>query len=264
MAKEQIQIRDFELFYDIVKSLTKMAEGIKFIIDENGLVVYAKNDYSKCNLSSNCVYSNTNVEFCIADLSTMVKIFTTVKDMYRDTYDSVKIFYEKPFLKIESGKFKTKVAACDEQRVSKFISTKIKTELTPKIEFTTSSNMIKTINSHSFIFQDSASARIYITTESDMQNNTIFATIGNENNELANSATLELGLINSGSLLKDDGSAMKVIIDFNRLNILNMVPSDEIKVMIANERPVLVSKITKEGKNGSYFTVDICSFMMVR
>ena len=34
MAKEQIQIRDFELFYDIVKSLTKMAEGIKFIIDE--------------------------------------------------------------------------------------------------------------------------------------------------------------------------------------------------------------------------------------
>jgi hypothetical protein len=97
-----------------------------------------------------------------------------------------------------------------------------------------------------------------------MQNNTIFATIGNENNELANSATLELGLINSGSLLKDDGSAMKVIIDFNRLNILNMVPSEEIKVMIANERPVLVSKITKEGKNGSYFTIDICSFMMVR
>ena len=51
---------------------------------KNGLVVYAKNDYSKCNLSSNCVYSNTSVEFCIADLSTMVKIFTTVKDMYRD------------------------------------------------------------------------------------------------------------------------------------------------------------------------------------
>ena len=97
-----------------------------------------------------------------------------------------------------------------------------------------------------------------------MQNNTIFATIGNEGNELANSATLELGLINSGNLTNEDGTERKIILDFNRLNILNMIPSDEIKVMVAAERPVLVSKIERSGKDGAYFTAYICSFMMVR
>lgn len=264
MAKENIKINDFELFYEIVKSLTRIADGVKFTIDQNGMVVYAKNDYSKCNLTSNSVESQTPIEFCIGELSMFLKILTTVKEMYKDNYDSVKISYDQPFVKIESGKFKTRVASCDEQRISKFVATKIKTELSPMLEFTTSSNLIKAINSHSFIFQNSADARIYITTESEMQNNTIFATIGNEGNELANSITLELGLINTGTLKKDDGSQVKIILDFNRLNILNMVPSDEIKVMVAKERPVLVSSITRNGKNGTFFSVDICSFMMVR
>lgn len=264
MSKEYIQIKDFELFYEIVKSLTKMADGIKFMFDENGLIVYSKNDYSKCNLTSNAASSKNPIDFCIPELPMLLKILTTVKEMYKDDYDSVKLCYDKPFLRIESGKFKTKVTSCDEQRVSKFVATKIKTEMTPKLEFTTSSNLIKTINSHSFIFQDASTARIYITTESDMQNNTIFATIGNESNELANSITLELGLINSGDLTKDDGTKMKIILDFNRLNILNMFPSDEIHVMVANERPVLVSKISKNGKNDTFFSASICSFMMVR
>lgn len=264
MSRENIEVKDFELFYEIVKSLSRMAEGVKFIVDENGFVVYAKNDFSKCNLTSNAISCKEPLEFCIAELGMLLKILTTVKEMYKDNYGSVKFIYEKPFFKIESGKFKTKIATCDEQRVVKFVATKIKTQLTPRLEFTTNSNFIKAINSHSFIFQDSASARIYLTTETDMQNNTIFATIGNENNDLANSATLELGLINSGTLVKEDGTPLKIILNFDRLNILNMVPSDEIKVMVANERPVLVSQITKNGKNNSFFTIDICSFMMVR
>jgi hypothetical protein len=264
MSKENIQIRDFELFYEIVKSLTKIADGVKFMFDQNGLVVYAKNDYSKCNLTSNAAYSQNQVEFCIGELPMLLKILTTVKEMYKDDYESVKMSYEQPFLKVESGKFRTKVAACDEQRISKFVATKLKTELSPMLEFTTGSNLIKAINSHSFIFQNSADARSYITAEPEMQNNTIFATIGNEGNELANSITLELGLINSGTLKKDDGTDIKIILDFNRLNILNMVPSDEIKVMVAKERPVLVSNITKNGKNDTFFSISICSFMMVR
>ena len=264
MSRENIQIRDFELFYEIVRSLTKMAEGVKFMFDQNGLVVYAKNDYSKCNLTSNVASSQNPVEFCISELATFLKILTTVKEMYKDDYDSVRISFEQPFIKIESGKFKTKIAACDEQRIVKFVAKKISTELSPMLEFTTSSNLIKAINSHSFIFQSSSDARVYVTTESDMQNNTIFATIGNESNPLANSLTLELGLINSGTLTKPDGTILKVILDFNRLNILNMVPSDEIKVMVAKERPVLVSKITKNGKNDTFFSIEICSFMLVR
>jgi hypothetical protein len=264
MAKENIVIKDFELLYEIVKSLTKVVDGVKLSFDENGLVVYAKNDYSKCNISSNAAYSEHPIDVCIGDIAMFLKILTTVKELYKDNYDSVKMYYETPFLKIASGKFKTKIATLSEDVIARFVANKIKTELTPKLEFTTSTNLIKTINSHSFIFQNSGDARIYITTDSDMQNNTIFATIGNENNDLANSATLELGLINSGSLMNPDGNPQKIIIDFNRLNVLNMIPADEIKVMVANERPVLVSNITKNGKDGTYFSATICSLMMVR
>lgn len=264
MSRQTINIRDFDLFYDIVKSLTKMAEGIKFMVDENGLIIYAKNDYSKCNINSNAISSSSNIDFCIAELGTLLRILTTVKDIYKNDYSDVRFIYEKPFLKVESGKFKVKLSTCDEQRVAKYVASKIKTELTPKIEFTTNSALIKTINGHSFISPDPANIRVYITTEKDMQNNTVFATVGIESNELANSATLELGLLNSGSLTNADGVTQKVILDFNRLNILNMVPSDEIKIMVANERPVLVSNITKTGNNDSYFDITICSFMMAR
>lgn len=264
MARQNINISDFELFYEIVKSLTKMADGVKFIFDQNGLVVNAKNEYSKCNLTSNSASSSEPVEFCIGELQMFLKILSTVKEMYNGDYSSVKIAYDAPFLRIESGKFKTKISTREEEKIIKFIATKIKTELTPLVEFTTNSNMIKTINGHSFISPNIASARLYLREEPDMQRNTMFVTIGNENDELANSITLELGLINSGTLTSEDGTQKKIILDFNRLNILNMVPSDEIKVMIAKERPVLVSSVTKEGKNGSFFNVKICSFMMVR
>ena len=264
MSKENIHIRDFELLYDIVKAISRMADGVKFTIDENGLVIYAKNDYSKCNLTSNAVYSANKVEFCIGELAMFLRVLTTVKDTYKNDFSSVTMSYEQPFVRIESGKFKTKIAAVDEQRVSKFVATKIKSELMPRLEFTTSSNLIKTINSHSFIFQNPSDARIYVTTEKDMQNNTVFATIGNERNELSNSITLELGLINSGSILNDDGSQQKIILDFNRLNVLNIFQSDEIKVSIDKNLPILVSDTTKNGKNDSFFAAKVCSFMLVR
>lgn len=264
MARQNINILDFEMFYEIVKSLAKMADGVKFTFDKDGLVVNAKNEYSKCNLTSNSASSNETVEFSIGELQMLLKILGTVKDMYNGDYSSVRMAYDSPFLRIESGKFKTKISTREEEKILKFVSTKIKTELSPLVEFTTSTNMIKTVNSHSFIFPNMSSARLYLREEPDMQKNTMFVTIGNEGDELANSVTLELGLINSGSLTSDDGTVQKVILDFNRLNILNMVPSDEIKVMIAKERPVLLSSVTKEGKNGSFFSIKICSFMMVR
>lgn len=264
MAREEIEIRDYCLFYDVLRSLSRMADGVKLSFDESGLVVYAKNDYSKCNLSTNAARSKSKVEFCMADLPTLIRTMTTVRDMYKDDYGAVKVVYDRPFLRIESGKFKTKLSSCDEQRVSKFVSTKIQTAMTAKMEFTTSSSLIKAINAHSFVFGDTSTARIYLTTEKDMQNNTVFATIGSEDNELANSVTLELGLVNSGSLLNADGTPMRVVLDFNRLNILNMFPSDEIGVMIANERPVLVSNVTRNGSDDTFFTASVCSFMMVR
>lgn len=259
MTNNDIKINDFILFYDIVKSLTRIAEGVKMTVNDCGLTVFAKNDYSKCELTSNAVVSENEMCFCIGDIGMFLKILTTVKDIYDGDYSCVQLSYDRPFIKISSGKFRTKIATVDENRILNFIGTKVHTELTSQLDFTTSSGIIRTINSHSFIFNDSSSARIYLTTEDGMENNVIFATIGNEGNDLANSVTLELGLINSGSL-----GGRKIILDFNRLNILNIVPSDEIKVTLAKERPVLISKVSRNGKNNTFFNLGVYSFMMVK
>lgn len=50
MSKESIQIGDFQLFLDAVKSLAKFAEAAKFTIDSNGLAVYGKNNCARCEL----------------------------------------------------------------------------------------------------------------------------------------------------------------------------------------------------------------------
>ena len=92
-----------------------------------------------------------------------------------------------------------------------------------------------------------------------MENNVIFAKVGNESNETENYAVMELGLITSGVL-----SDRKIIIDFDRLNMLNILPSDEINVQIANERPVMISKTMKSGKNNSFLNINIYVFMMVK
>ena len=261
MSRQKIKLNDFELLYEVMKSLSKMSDGAKLTIDDCGLTVYAKNDFSKCELTSNAVTADEKVEFNIGSLGTLIKVLTTVKELYRDgDYSSdVSLSYEQPFLKIESKKFKTKIGAVEDDRISSFIGNKVHTALTDQMTFTTSSALIKAVNSHSFIFNDSNSARVYITTDPEMQSGSVFARIGNDQLDLADSATLELGLINSGCM--DD---RKVILDFDRLNILNMVPSDEIKVSIAKERPVIVTKFMKTGKGDTFFNINLYVFLMAR
>ena len=264
----KIDISDFPLFCDVVKSLGKMSDGIKFTVSDCGMTVYAKNDYSKCEMTSNCITSHGEVSFSIGDIGTLTRVMSTLRDLYGDDSGKISMEFDSPFLRFSSGKFKTKLATIDEDAIRNYIGTKVHTDLTPLAEFTTSSQMIKGINAHSFVFSDSGSARIYLTVEPDMQNNTVFATIGKEDEDLSNSATIELGLLTYGSFSEKDSSGMesqrKIILDFNRLNILNMVQSDEIKVMVAKERPVLSANIRKTGNNGTFFNLNIYSFLMVR
>lgn len=260
MSKEQIKISDFSLFAEIIDSVSKMSDGVKFAINDCGLTIYAKNDYSKCEITSNSVFSDSTIEFCIGDLNMFGKILNTLSSIYGSEVDnSIKIYFERPFVKIESKKFKTKLITAEESNIRNFIGTKVKTELIPQMEFTTNSSYIRSINSYSFITTDKKATRIYIECDSEMENNVIFAKIGNENNDLENCATLELGLVTSGTL-----SDRKIIVDFNRLNILNMLPSDEINVQIDSRNPVLISKVMKNGKNDTFFNINLYIFMMVK
>ena len=96
------------------------------------------------------------------------------------------------------------------------------------------------LNYHSFIFPKKEDAKIYLSEEPDMKKNTMFATIGNKVNDLSNSVTLEFGMINYGTL-----EDRKLVMDYHRLNMLNLITSDAIKVQLM-DKPVAMTKFKLE------------------
>ena len=253
MAKENIIISDFDLFTDSMKALVTTVGAAKFTINEAGLAIYgtAEKKIARCELTTNAIYSNNPVEFSLMDLQKFVKILMTVKDIHEGDYSNFKFIYDAPFIKFESKKFKTKLHTDQFEKIESWVSKKIETKMTPVFEFTTTSDMIKRINSHSFIFGGNTDdLRVYLETKADMENNTLFATLGNKSTELNNELTIKCGLVTLGKLEKT------IILDLQRLNLFNAIPSDSIKISLMNVN-VLVGKQKILGKNDSYFCFDI-------
>ena len=74
----EIKIRDYGLFQDVVKAMTKLTNAAKFQIGPNGLEVYGKNAYARGEFTTNSVYSDEPLEFCLDDVPLLLKILTTV------------------------------------------------------------------------------------------------------------------------------------------------------------------------------------------
>ena len=183
--KKQIYIRDFNIFYDVLKSTLKIVDSAKFIINDTGLAIYgARGKIARCEITSDSIYSTEKIEFSILDLNMLVKLAATIKDIHQDDFNDFKFIVDLPFLRFESKKIKTKISTVNEDIISKWISKKVETHLTPIFEFKTTTELIKRINNHSYIFNDSNGLRIYLETKEDMENNVVYATIGNKENNL--------------------------------------------------------------------------------
>lgn len=262
MAKRNlIVINDFNLFLEFVKTLNKIVESAKFILTQNGVEVYgARGRIARCELVSNaiCLSSDDTIEFSISNVSMLVKILQTVKDIHEDDYSDLKFSVDLPFLRLESKKFKTKISACDESIIAEWVSKKVQTQLVPEVEFTTTSDLIKRFNSHTFIFSDASSLRVYLEAKKDMEKNAIFATLGNKETNLNNEVTLKFGLMNSGELPEN----RSLIIDVERLNLFNSIQSNNIKITLAKNVNVLISKTQLTGKNNTYFNFSIYNTLL--
>lgn len=92
-----------------------------------------------------------------------------------------------------------------------------------------------------------ASIRVYLTTDSEMESGSVFATLGNRATRLDNEITLKFGLATFGQLQS------QLVLDVDRLNLLDAAPADDqsIQLMDAN---VLVSKVDVTAKSGAFFT----------
>lgn len=268
MAKQQIKINDFDLFAEVVKSAAKIVDSAKFSIRQTGLEIYgARHKIARCELTSNAVVSDVPVEFSIEKLGMLLRILQSVKDAHNGDFSGLSFSFDSPFVRFESKKFKTKFATCNESLIEGWISKRIEAIMTPSFEFTCTSDMIKRVNGHSFMFADPKDVRVYVETKDDMENNAVFATLGNRETELNNEITLKLGLVNSGSLTEygEDGlvkDERKIILDLERLNLFNAVQSDAIRIALMKECTALMCKTKLCGKNGAFFNLNVlCSVM---
>jgi len=257
-GKHVLDIADFTLFCETLKAVNKISDAAKLTFNEAGMTVYSKkNQYARLEVVTNAVSSKTEVSVCIPDLGALIRLLGTAESVYEGEQPEVKLIVDLPFFKIESKRFKTKLTSCKEEIIAASVSQKVKTVLTPVFEFATSTAMIKSINAHSFVFQDVDSVRIYLAPDATMENNVLYATIGNEANSLNNSVTLKAGLIEFGSIPIE-----RIILNFDRLNLLNIVPADSIKVALTDKNVLLVKPELKSKVDGIYCDMSLyCSIL---
>ena len=254
MSKEQknkITIQDFDLFYDIVKAISKFADGAKINVNQSGLTIHCKNSVARCTFTSNALVSVDELSFVITELQTFVKLMQTVKDLHEGDYSTLKFSLDGNDIRFSSKKTKLKLITKKEELITQWISQAFNTPLTPVFEFNTSSDYIKRVNSHSYILSDPNELRIYLALNPEMENNTIYATLGNNSNNMNNSLTMKFGLVTFGKL-----NDRVLTLDLERLNIFNMVPSNLINIQLMDKN-VLVSNIKLNGKNNTYANLTI-------
>lgn len=257
MSKKQILINDFNLFYDMMKSTVKIVDSAKLQISENGLAIYgARKPIARCELTTNAIYSNENIEFSILDLQMFVKILSTIREVHENDYSTFNFYLENEKVCFESKKFKSKIQTQKENIISQWVSQAITAKMKPVFEFTTTNDHIRRIRNHQFIFTDPTTMRIYLESKQDMENNVLFATAGNKQTTLNNEITLKFGLITYGSL-KD----RSIILDIDRINLFDAVQTNDIKISLMDAN-VVVSNVHVTGKNDSYFNVKIYTSLL--
>ena len=255
MAKENIVINDFSLLVDALKAAVKVVDAAKLIIGPNGLEIYGAHGTSaRCEIVTNAVHTaESTVEMCIDSLNNLNRVLATVKEVHANDFSDLEIWYSQPNLHFKSKKMKMKYSTCIESVISNWVSKKITTQMSPTFTFKTSSDMIKRINAHAFLFNDAkSSANVYLETKDDMEVNSVFATLGNRNVDLGKEITLKFGLVVDGKLAE----GRTLVIDIERMNLFNIIQSDDITISLMDKN-VLLSTSRVAGKNGSYFSSNL-------
>ena len=258
-SKTNIRIFDFNLFIEMMRSAAKIVESAKLTIGTDCTTIYGcRGNLSRCELMTNAILADEPTEICIASLVTLNKILSTVQAIHKDDYSDFKMTVELPKLKFSSKKFKTNFQLQTEDIIEKWLSKKVEAQLVPELEFTTTSDIIRQLNSQSYISDKPDDLRICLDVDESMEKNSLFATLRTADNDLSTSMTLKFGIITSGKTSPD----RKLILDFEHLNLFNALQSDSIKIFLPQKYNMLVSKTNVSGKNDTFFNLNVYNALL--
>ena len=87
-----IEISDFSLFFEAMKSAAKLVDAAKLLFSPNGLEIYGARDVAaRCELTTNAVSSKDTFDFCIDNISMLNRVLSTAKEIHGDDTESRKV-----------------------------------------------------------------------------------------------------------------------------------------------------------------------------
>lgn len=254
--KAKITINNFDLFIDAVKTANDLVNAGKFIVDSTGLKLYGKNTVARCEIETNAIVSDVATSFCFDDIKSFIKVLTTISKIHEGNFIDFKFEIDGNLIKFNSKKFKAKLKSVEESVIMDNISKKLETVLKPVAEFTTSQSLMKQVADHQFLMPKIEDLRVYLHIDTDLEKNTVYATVGNKSNDLSNALTLKFGLLTFGALDRE------LVIDLQRLQVLQIIPNDEVQVQLMDKN-CLFSKTVINKKN-SWLSVTIIDSLRTR
>jgi hypothetical protein len=260
-----VNVGDFDLFSMTIKALAKLVPAAKFVINGNGYSIFSKNAFARIETYSSVLHTtnDSTVEFCINDLAKFNKVLASIKREFGEETIKINLKVTDKHISIESSKIKVKFITVREETIENYIvQTAVSTVLTPVFKFYTTSELIRNMNSNSFMFSDLDNIRIYLQgPQADMDNNVLYGKMASVNGNFSNEIISKLGYITFGKL-----ADRQIIIDSERLSAFNLIDSDNIEISLM-DKPFLVSKITKESEsdvNKLKHSVNITVYLSIR
>lgn len=263
MKSTLVNVGDFDLFSITIKALSKLVPAAQFVINEDGYRIFSKNSFARIETYSSVLQTmnDEEISFCINDLAKLNKILSSIKREFGNEPVKINIKVLDKQISFESSKIKAKLITVREETIETYIvQDAVKTVLNPVFKFYTTSELIRNMNSNSFLFSDLDNIRIYLcNTQHDMDNNVLYAKMASVNGAFSNEIISKLGYITQGVLPTDK----QVIIDSERLSAFNIIDSDNIEISLM-DKPFLVSTIYKESDDAMKHNVKITVYTSIR
>jgi hypothetical protein len=241
----KLNINDFNMFVEAMKAMTTAVEGIKLIVGKEQSRVLSKNPVARLKMTTNALTSDEDVEFCIADLPSFVKVLQIGQAKLGEK-DKITLEIDNGFIKIKSKPYKAKFALVKEEVILNYIDKEFSAELTERCTFTTTAENIKELRRSAFIFPDSEVARIYLFADEKNKAN-LKAELNNRNNPYSNAVTVDFAKVTSGELTDD------VILNFDRMEMFTLFDQVKEIEMILPEIKALTSTQKITSKDGETF-----------
>lgn len=241
----KLKIADFDMFVESMKALTSAVEGIKLTVGSEQTKVMAKNPVARLKMTTNALTSDEDVEFCIADLPSFVKVLQIGQAKLGEK-DKITLEIDEGFIKIKSKPYKAKFALVKEEVILNYVDKEFNAELDEQCTFVTTADNIKELRRSAFIFPDTDVARIYLFAD-ESNKSKLKAELNNRNNPYSNAITVDFGQIQSGELKED------IILNFDRVDMFTLFDKvKDIEMMLPTLKALTsTQKITN--KDGDVF-----------